>query len=103
MDKKVTGIVGYLTCIGWLVAYYAGDKDGARFHLNQSLVLWIAELVIIAVIRFTRFIPFVGWIIRLFMWICQIVWFVLLVIAFIDALKDEEKPLPLIGGVQILK
>ncbi|MCM1540094.1 MAG: hypothetical protein NC121_02415 [Blautia sp.] len=103
MDKKMTGIVGYLTCVGWLIAYIAGDKDGARFHLNQSLVLWIAEMVIIAVVRVTYFIPFVGWILRLFIWICQIGWLVLLIMAFVGAVREEEKPLPLIGGIQILK
>lgn len=34
MDKKVTGILAYITWIGWLVAFFAGDKEGAKFHLN---------------------------------------------------------------------
>lgn len=38
MDKKTTGIVSYITLIGWLIAFCAGDKEGAKFHLNQSLV-----------------------------------------------------------------
>ncbi|MCM1065750.1 MAG: hypothetical protein NC420_15050 [Eubacterium sp.] len=103
MDKKITGIVGYLTWFGWLVAFFAGDKEGARFHLNQSLVLWLAETVIIVFFRVTHFIPLVGWILRLFMGICQIAWLVLLILALIDAVRDEEKPLPLIGSIQILK
>ena len=41
MDKKVTSIVSYCTIIGWLVAYLAGDKENAKFHLNQGLVLGI--------------------------------------------------------------
>ena len=35
MDKKITGVVGYITWIGWLIAYLLGDKEGAKFHLNQ--------------------------------------------------------------------
>ena len=46
MDKKVTGVVAYLGIIGWLIAYLAGDKAGAKFHLNQSLVLAIAEVAL---------------------------------------------------------
>lgn len=103
MDKKVTGIVGYLTWIGWIVAYYAGDRERARFHLNQSLVLWIFELVIITVMKITHFIPLVGWSIRLAASICQIVWIALLIIAFIGAWKEEETPIPWIGEIQILK
>ena len=42
MDKKTTGIVSYITLIGWLIAFCAGDKEGAKFHLNQSLVLYLS-------------------------------------------------------------
>lgn len=37
MDKKTTGIVAYLTWIGLVIAFVAGDKEGAKFHLNQAL------------------------------------------------------------------
>ena len=39
MDKKTTGIVSYITLIGWLIAFCDGDNEGAKFHLKQSLVL----------------------------------------------------------------
>ena len=57
MDKKVTGIIAYLTLIGWLIAYLAGDKEGAKFHLNQALVLAICNIanVIIGMIHFPPF------------------------------------------------
>ena len=45
MDKKTTGIVAYITWIGLLVAFLAGDKEGAKFHLNQSLVIWLVNLL----------------------------------------------------------
>lgn len=35
MDKKTTGIVSYITLIGWLIAFCAGDKEGAKFHLTS--------------------------------------------------------------------
>ena len=75
MDKKITGIVGYLTWIGWLIAFLAGDREGAKFHLNQSLVLLIANLInsILSAIH-VPFIPgilglvlTVFWILGLFM------------------------------------
>lgn len=46
MDKKVTGILAYITWIGWLVAFFAGDKEGAKFHLNQALIVNIAQIII---------------------------------------------------------
>ena len=54
MDTKTTGIVAYLTWIGLLIAFLAGDKEGAKFHLNQSLVLVLATMVCVI-------IPFVCW------------------------------------------
>ena len=39
-------MLAYLTWIGWLIAFLSGDREGARFHLNQGLVLAIAALTV---------------------------------------------------------
>lgn len=103
MNKKVTGIVGYITWIGLIIAFCAGDKEGAKFHLNQSLVLWLAEIVVGLIATVGGYIPVVGLIISLLAGICQIVLAVFWVMGLINAIKEEEKPLPIIGGIQILK
>ncbi len=103
MDAKTTGIVAYLTWIGFLVAYLAGDKEGAKFHLNQALVLAIAGLALSVIASITAFIPFIGWIISIVAGIADIVVLVLMIIGIINAANGEEKPLPIIGGIQILK
>lgn len=36
MNKKTTGIIAYITWIGWIVAFCAGDKEGAKFHLGAG-------------------------------------------------------------------
>ena len=95
MDKKATGIVAYIGIIGWLIAYLAGDKEGAKFHLNQALVLNIASIACSVLAR----IPFVGFVAA----IISIVLFVFAVIGLVSAVKDEEKPLPIIGGITLLK
>ena len=88
LDKKMTGIVAYLTWIGLLIAIILGDREGAKFHLNQALVIWL--------VGFLSFIPFVGWIISVFCFICAI-------IGLIGALKEEEKSVPILGKYQLLK
>lgn len=95
MDKKATGIVAYISIIGWLIAYLAGDKEGAKFHLNQGLVLNIAALICSAVSR----IPIVG----IVGGILSLVLFVFLIMGIIYAAKEEDKELPLIGAIKILK
>ena len=88
MDKKTTGIVAYLTWIGLIIAFCAGDKEGAKFHINQALVIFLFSLASV--------VPFIGWIWGIFMVVC---WFM----GFISALNGEEKPVPLIGNIKIIK
>ncbi len=95
MDKKATGIVAYISLIGWLIAFFAGDKEGAKFHLNQSLVLIIGN-VVVGVLAMVPIVKYVAGILSLFLVVC---WF----IGLIAACKGEEKEIPLIGGIKILK
>lgn len=95
MDKKATGIVAYISLIGWLIAFFAGDKEGAKFHLNQSLVLIIGN-VVVDILGVVPIVKYVAGILGLFLVVC---WF----IGLIAACKGEEKEIPLIGGIKILK
>lgn len=96
MDKKTTGIVAYLTWVGLLIAYLAGDKEGAKFHLNQALVIFLFGLVggVVSVI------PVIGWIVG-FAW--GIFMFVCWIMGLIAAINEEEKEVPLIGQIHLLK
>lgn len=96
MDKKTTGIVAYITWIGLLVAYFAGDKEGAKFHINQALVIWLCYIVNIIIGQ----IPFIGWILSA---VIGIFLFVCLILGLIAACQGEEKEVPLIGQIKILK
>lgn len=88
MDAKTTSIVGYITWIGLLIALCVGDKDGARFHLNQALVIFLFGLL--------TPIPCIGQIWGIFIIICWIM-------GLIAAINQEEKPVPLIGNITLIK
>lgn len=88
MDAKTTSIVAYLTWIGLIIAVCAGDKEGAKFHVNQALVILLFGLLGI--------IPCVGWIWSIFIFVCWIM-------GLIAAINQEEKEVPLIGKIRILK
>ena len=103
MDKKITGIVSYLSWIGWLIAFLAGDKEGAKFHINQSLVLWLGMTVLSIVAGVAGYIPVVGAIVTIVAGLCDLVLIVLWILGLIGAIKDEEKPLPLIGNIHLIK
>ena len=88
MDARTTGIVAYITWIGLVIALVAGDKEGAKFHLNQALVIFLFSLL--------TPIPCVGWAWGIIMLVC---W----VMGLIAAINEEEKPVPLIGGITLIK
>ena len=88
MDTKTTGWVAYLTWIGLIIAFCAGDKEGAKFHLNQALVIFLFSLLSV--------IPFIGWIWGIFCFVCWI-------LGLVAAINQEEKEVPLIGKIRILK
>ena len=65
-----------------------GRPEGAKFHLNQALVIWLAGLL--------SFIPCIGWLWGIFCFICA-------VMGFISAVNGEEKAVPLLGQIRLLK
>ena len=87
MSAQTTGIVAYLTWIGFIIAILVGDREHAMFHINQALV--------INLFFFLGWIPILGWIWALIM---VVLWF----IAFIGACAGEERPVPILGGIKIL-
>lgn len=103
MSKKATGIVAYITWIGWIIAFCAGDKEGAKFHLNQALNLWIINVASSVLSFVLGGIPVIGLIVGIVCTVVGIFTFVCWILGLINAIKEEEKPLPLIGGIALLK
>ena len=97
MNKKATDVVAYITIIGWLIAYFVGSKEESKFHLNQALVLDIAQIVLNLLARI--FSGFLGVIFT----ILDVVLFIIWIIGLIAAIKGEDKAVPVLGGIQILK
>ena len=103
MDAKTTSWVSYITLIGWIVAYCAGDKEGAKFHLNQSLIIHIILLCLPVALFILAFIPFLGALLLLCSYVVYIFLFVVWIIGLVYAINQEEKEIPLIGKIKILK
>ena len=95
MNKRTTDIVAYLTYVGLVIALVAGDREASRFHLNQSLVIWLAATICGLMGHVFLF----GWLIsavgELF---CGVCWF----IGIINAIQGVEREVPLIGQLRLL-
>ena len=98
--NKTMAIVGYIIPILFFIPLISDGKNSpfAKFHANQQLVLLIAAIVVNIV---GGVIPFLGWFIILP--IGTIIVIVLAIMGIINASKGAMKPLPLIGGIGILK
>lgn len=87
LSKRTTGIVAYLTWIGFIIALLIGDRKGAMFHINQALIINLFALL--------SAIPFVGWLWSLFILVCWIM-------GIVYACREQEKEVPLIGRLHLL-
>lgn len=87
ISTKATGVLAYLTWIGFLIAFFAGDRQGAKFHLNQGLVVNLFGLL--------TGIPVVGRLWGIFILVCMI-------LGIVNASNGENKEVPLIGGIHLL-
>ncbi|MBR6473772.1 MAG: hypothetical protein IKS99_08645 [Firmicutes bacterium] len=80
-------MLAYITWIGFLIAYFAGDRQGAKFHLNQGLVVNLFGLL--------TAVPLIGKIWGIFIFVCMI-------LGVINASQGVNKEVPLIGGIKLL-
>lgn len=109
MSKRTTDIVAYLTWIGLVVAFVAGDRQRSKFHLNQALVLAIVSAawtilyrVAYLVLNIATF-GLAGGILGAVNALVSLVLLVLLVLGLVNAVQGQEKPLPIIGGIVIYR
>ncbi len=95
--NKAMGILAYF--IFFLPLLAAKDSKFAMYHANQGLNLFLFSMIGWLVSFVTAFI-FIGFFIGFLVWIAIIVFIIL---GIINASKGEMKPLPLIGGFNLIK
>lgn len=103
MTKKVTDILSYVTIIGWAIAFYTGNRVESRLALQQGFTLGAASLAIEVIRWFSHILGFVGFIIRIACVVIEILLAVLIVMGIINAVKGEDKPLPVVSAFNFLK
>ena len=102
-DNKLLGILAYFNLL-FLVPYFAAKESPfAQFHANQGCVLCIVEIATMILIRVFAYIPIIGWLIAILLYLLSIVFVVFAILGIINAAKGEVKELPIIGKYRILK
>lgn len=93
--NKTMAIIAYIIFLIPLLA--AKDSAFARYHTNQGLVLLIT---VIAANVILGIIPIIGW---LLLPLVNLALFVLMILGIVNAANGEAKPLPIIGGISLIK
>ena len=108
-------LYSYFAYLGpfWFVGLMGGSRNRElRFHLNQGIVLFITEICgIVSVYCLNRLLSsFDGVLGIIGTWLGRLLWvgiialfFWLSVTGMLNVAKDEKRPLPLIGGIKLLK
>lgn len=99
MNQKsnIAAVIGYITWIGFFIAFLIRDRND-RFtaqHLNQALVLNIAEIIGGAL----AIIPIVGWIAGSVVTVGS---FVLTIMGIYRAATWNDTPLPFAGEIHLI-
>lgn len=84
-DTNLMAALSYLWLLSVVMLVVKKDDSYVLFHAKQGLVLFIASIVL-------WFIPFLGWLLQLAI-------FVMVIIGFIKALSGEKYSLPVVGSV----
>lgn len=96
------GVLGYIFPILFFLPLVMDDmKDNqfARFHANQQLVLLLAGIV-------GNFVGTITTVILIGLLLWPAIWIFLVVVAImgiVNVVNEQKKPLPLIGGITLIK
>lgn len=103
---KVISILDYIGILWILGLLVEKDNPDVKFHTNQGLVLFLLDVVVgvvNAVFGFLSFIPVVGTLLSIVGWALGVACFVLMILGIVNAAQGQRKPLPVIGGITLLK
>ncbi len=97
-NSKLCSVISYITWIGWIIALLIRDKEDAlvRRHLNQALILNIISSV-------AGIIGKGGGFLSLLTGLVGLGCFILAIMGIVRAVNLSEEPLPLVGGIELIK
>lgn len=99
-DNKVMGVLAYIGILFIIPLLAAPNSKFARFHANQGLILFIADVVLGVAAKLVSFIPVVGWVISIAV---GVVGLAFMILGIVNAANGKAKELPLIGNFKLLK
>ncbi len=99
-NNKIMAVLAYIGILFLVPLLAAKDSKFARFHANQGLVLFLADIIVGIASGILVWIPIIGWLISL---VLSIALFVFMIIGIVNAAQGQAKELPLIGSIKIVQ
>ena len=106
-DNKLMAILAYIGILVLIPLFAAKKSKFARFHTNQGLVFFLANLalglVYNIVVQILGGIPVISILVVALGYLVSLVLFVVMIIGIVNAVQGRAKELPVIGKIRILK
>jgi uncharacterized membrane protein len=99
-NDMLMGVLAYLGILCLIPLLAAKDSEFAQYHAKQGLTLFVAEVVVYAVFWIAAFI---FWPLFLISWVIWIGFLVLAILGIVNVTNHKMAPLPLIGGIHLMK
>lgn len=93
--NKVFAVLSYFSILVLIPIFCAKNSKFARFHANQGLVLFLADLIV-GILAGILFKP---WVTGVF----NLIFLVLAIMGIIYACQGKAKELPVLGNIKLLK
>lgn len=106
-NDKLMGVLAYLGILVLVPLLVAKDSKFAQYHAKQGITLLVAEIALTVIYWIAGLIAIVtGGIGFILFPLVGIVWLGLIILAIlgiVNAINGEEKPLPIVGGIKLMK
>lgn len=107
-ENKVMAILAYLGVLVFIPMFAAPNSRFARFHTNQGLTLFVAEIAYGIIYWLLNMVLWrvsfnLWWTLMPILGMLYIVFGVFVVLGIVNAVQGNEKELPLIGKIQLRK
>lgn len=107
-EGKVLSIFAYIGILFLVPLLAGGENQFVKFHANQGLVLFLASLAVtVAYVLLSILFSFLGFfgymLVSLAGTAGSIGILALMIIGIINVVQLEAKPLPIIGGITLIK
>lgn len=102
-NNKALAIVSYLSLLVLFPLIAMRDSKFVKFHVNQGLVLAIAEILAYFAVRIISYIPIVRIGLGIVRLVLVLLFVVLSLLGIINAANGKAKELPFIGKIRLIK